>query len=388
MNQVSLSDNRDVSVQAKELILQHIRKNDYKLNDRLPSNRKFAEMVNTSSYTVQHAVSSLVKDGILYARRGMGTYLKTDPSVSVPQKQRTGLYACIIPRICSNTVATTVYALDDLIFTRHGHHMIISNSRLDFERELQLLKSMLERDVDAIIYQPNPLVYIRPLFARAVNSHLQKLQSAGIPVIMLDWFPGDEYDTVVPSEKQTCELALKHLIELGHNRILFVVQPELFKPKLEAFKKVLEEFNLSSEQVHFVNIEGYTPHKDTFKALNKIYDECRPFTAIIACSDRHALGCYQFLKSKGIKCPEDVSIVGADNVEFTEDEALDSFGIGLTTVWCEPVDVARKLNEIIELRLQQQDLQKTKAKIIEVSPTLVLRNSTARSLLRFDNMDL
>ena len=117
--------------------------------------------------------------------------------------------------------------------------------------------------------------------------------------------------------------------------------------------------------------------------LSKVYDECSPFTAIMAASDTYAIGCYRFLKSKGVKCPEDVSIIGADNLDCVENQFTRSLPIGLTTVWCEPSDVAQKVYEQIEFRLKEEVFNKTPAEVIEVTPKLVLRESTACPTLTF-----
>ena len=125
-------------------------------------------------------------------------------------------------------------------------------------------------------------------------------------------------------------------------------------------------------------VEGLDPLVDSGKALSEVYEEGWPFTAIIACSDHYAMGCYNFLKSRGIKCPDDVSIVGADNLEYIENLELE-----LTTVWSEPSDVAKKVCEQIEYRLQNGNFKKVPGKEIEISPELVLRKSTGSPLLKF-----
>jgi len=198
-------------------------------------------------------------------------------------------------------------------------------------------------------------------------------------VVMLDRFPLPGYDTIIPSEKESCELVLRHLLDLGHHRILFVAQPKIFQPKIKAFEEVCSELGLGKGQVRSVMVEGLdNPVTDTVETLSKVYEECCPFTAVITASDHYALGCYNFFKSQGIKCPDDVSIVGADNLEFIENVELK-----LTTVWCEPSDVAKKVCEQVEYRLIQGNIRKTPGKEIEISPTMVLRESTARPLLKF-----
>ena len=383
MGQVDFSDNRDLHIQVKDIILRHISKNGYKENSRLPSYRAFARMANVSAPTVQLAVESLVQEGVLDARRGKGTFVRMVPGVSTFKKKRIGLYACVVPTFFSNIVASRVSALDELVFSKNGNHMLLSNSNGDLQRDVELLDSLLKRDLDALIYQPNPKVFRRPIFARAINKRLQQFLEARIPVILLDWFPFDSYDIVVHCEKNICELSLQHFVELGHNQILFVVHSEFYEHKIRAFKEVCKKFNLTEKQIRFVAAEGDDPYIGAQDALSKVYDDCHPFTAIMASSDTYAIGCYRFLKSKGVRCPDDVSIIGADNLDCVENEFTRSLPIGLTTVWCEPKDVAQKIYEQIEFRLNEEVFNKTPAEVIEVTPRLVLRESTARTSLKF-----
>lgn len=382
MGSVDLLDNRDLHLQVKEIIVKHIRKGNYKQDSRLPSYREFAQIANVSPPTVQHAVASLIDEGVLYSRRGRGTFIRMIPGTSNFKKKKIGIYACIVPGLHYNTVAARVYEIEKCVFKNIKRHMLIMNSDGDLELEISFLDSVLDRNVDALIFQPAPQVYTRPVFARAINLRLQKFIAAGIPVILLDRVPGSGFDTIVPNEKESCELALKHLTELGHRRILFVVDPGFYQPKIRAFKEVCKEFSLTEKQMRFIFLEEGDPITETIKTLNRVYDECCPFTAMIAAADHYALGCYSFLKSKGIKCPDDVSIVGFDNLEFIE-----KVDFQLTTVWCEPSEVAKAVYKQLEYRMQNGYSRKEASNMeIEISPKLILRKSTRRPSLKSDHI--
>lgn len=377
MNKVDFLDNRDLCIQVKEIIVQHIRNGNYKPDTQIPTLRKFAKMANVSSPTVQQAVTSLVKEGVLYSRRGKGTFVRIVPGASTFKRKKAGIYACLVPEIYSNIVASRIFALDDLVFSKSGNHMLLSNTKGDFQREVELLDSLLKRDIDVLIYQPNPPVFRQPILTRAINNRLQKFLSNKIPVILLDWFPFEGYDTIVDCEHEICRLGLRHLVELGHKQILFVVHSEWYEHKIKAFEEVCTKLGLTEKQIRCVIVEGDNPYTSSKDALSKIYDECYPFTAIMAASDYYAIGCYHFLESKGIKCPENVSIVGADNLDCVDNQYTKSLGLGLTTTWTEPSDIAQKIYDQIEFRLNEEVFYKTPAKVIEVFPKLVLRESTA-----------
>lgn len=377
MSEIDIMSREDLYVQVKGFVLEHIRTHDYQAEDRLPTNREFSKMLKVSPLTVQRAISGLIDEGVVYARRGKGTFLR-DPGSAVPARPASGLYACVFPSVHSNTVAATVYALDNVIFDRGGNHMLLCNSQLDLDREVTLLDSLLDRAVDALVYQPNPLTRRHPVLARAIEVRLQKFLAAGVPVVMLDDFmKPDGYDTIVPGEMKTCDLAVRHLMGLGHRRLLFLAHKELFEAKIKAFEAVTAECGLSHREVRQFLIDEDDIEEGAWQAMTRALDEGYPFTAIVAATDRYATACYLFLKAEGIACPKDVSIVGADNLEF-----IDRVEIGLTTTWCEPAKVAELVQQQIEARLGRGDLRRLPAERIEVEPELLVRQSTAAPSLK------
>lgn len=370
---VNLHDKEDLYTQVKEFIKGHIRTGNLHANDRLPTIREFADMTKVSNLTVQRAVAALVDEGLLYSRRRLGTFVR-DASASPLTREKTGLYACVVPTIQCNTVASTVYAVDKLLFAASGQHLLLCNSHCDFEHEVRLLDSLLDRKIDALIYQTFALLHNNPVFIRAIDARLQKFLASGVPVVMLDEFPRPgRYDTILPDEVLTCELALRHLLDLGHRRILFVGHGDWFKVRIEAFHRLTREAGLGSKEVRTVVTVGNDIDVATAKALETVLAEGWAFSGIIAATDAHALGCYRFLKSRNIHCPEHVSIVGADNLEF-----IQNLAIHLTTIWCEPFEVAQRVKQQLETHVNCGDLREAPSVVITIPPTLVIRQSTGK----------
>jgi GntR family transcriptional regulator of arabinose operon len=222
----------------------------FSAEDRLPTNREFSKRMNVSSLTVQKAVSALVREGVLYARRGKGTFVR-NLAASVRGKPQIGVYATMIPTIQGNTVAAFVNALDDLVFSKSGDHMFLCNSQYDLEREITLLDSLLSRSIDVLIYQVNPLLFIRPVFIHAIDFRLQKFLSAGGPVIMIDRFvKPDRYDTVEPDKTKMAELQVTHLLELGHRRLLFVGFETISQVIESGWKKAAAMLGLGADRAY------------------------------------------------------------------------------------------------------------------------------------------
>ena len=371
-NAVDSSNGRHLYLQVKDFIRAHVKRRGLRVGDQLPTNRELAAMTNVSQLTVNKAVGSLVEEGALSARRGQGTFVRNPNAVST-SKPKTGTYATVVPTIEANTVAAFISALDDLVFAKSGHHMFVCNNRLDLEREIAFLDSLLDRAVDTLIYQQNPLLYRLPVFLKAVDVRLKRFLAAGIPVVMIDRFAQpDRYDTVEPDKAMMAEMQIKHLLDLGHQRLVFVGFRDISCGILDGWHQAIEKFGLRKDQVHMALTDDEDIELGVEKQIKSVLDDGWPFTAIVAASDYFALSCHRFLKAEGIACPRDVSIVGADNLE-----GISHTDVHLTTVWCEPYNVAEAVAELIDRRMGQTELTVSKREHIEIPPKLEIRQSTA-----------
>ena len=116
--------------------------------------------------------------------------------------------------------------------------------------------------------------------------------------------------------------AMKYLVDLGHREIIFVqTDPEAdqkhhpllsIRLRTEAFKKVAQQFKDSGVRAKIISHRGPGPRAGE-EAIRGVLDSQRKFTAVMAIADPVAIGVLRTLQRKGIRVPEDVSIVGFDN---------------------------------------------------------------------------
>ena len=373
VNAVDSADSRHLYLQVRDFIREHVKRNGLQVGDQLPTNRQLAEITNVSQLTVNKAVGSLIREGALSARRGRGTFVR-NPHAAITSKPKTGTYATVVPTIEANTVAAFISALDDLVFAKSGHHMFVCNNQLDLDREIAFLDSLLDRAVDALIYQLNPRLCRLPVFLKAIDVRLGRFLAAGIPVVMIDRFARpDRYDTVEPDKSMMAEAQIRHLLDLGHTRLLFVGYTDISYGILDGWHKAIQKFGLQKDQVRMALTDEEHIDVGVEKEMKKVLDDGWPFTAIVAASDYFGMSCHNFLKSHDISCPRDVSIVGADNLE-----GILHTDIHLTTVWCEPYNVARAVAELIDRRMGQAELPNVEPEHIQIAPKIAVRQSTAR----------
>jgi len=192
-----------------------------------------------------------------------------------------------------------------------------------------------------------------------------------MPVICLDRCPeGWKGDTVTVDNAEGAYQAARYLLELGHRRIATIAGPLHVTSgveRLKGFKRALREAGVSIapeyiQEGRFDRLSGYE------KGLMLLQFSPRP-TAIVAANDLVALGVLAALREMGLRCPEDVSLVGFD------DQEIASFtNPALTTVAQPAYQMGARAAALLFERLRGEDVA---AQQVVMKATLRVRDSAA-----------
>jgi LacI family transcriptional regulator len=145
----------------------------------------------------------------------------------------------------------------------------------------------------------------------------ERIRSLGVPVVIID--PVGEPDPGIPSVGATnwsgALSATEHLVSLGHRRIAFLGGPsrlQCSRARLDGYRSAMVGAGLAvpAELVK----EGDFSHEAGEAATNALLDLDDPPTAIFAGNDQQALGAYQALRARGLRIPDDVNVVGFDDL--------------------------------------------------------------------------
>jgi len=207
--------------------------------------------------------------------------------------------------------------------------------------------------VDTFIDRPLPL----PAIAIPGHRHVE-----GVTNIVLD-------------HRRGAWLALNHLIELGHKEIAFMkgaeVSPDA-EDRWNAIREVAEELGIRMRAELIVQLEGddATPQLG-YPFAKELLDRKRPFTALFAYNDISAIGSMRAFQDAGLRIPEDVSVVGFDDIRIAVHN-----NPSLTTVR-QPLP---KMGEIAARTLLNRiEEHEEWVPEIAIEPEFVVRNSTARA---------
>jgi len=248
---------------------------------------------------------------------------------------------------------------------KHDLSLLLYDSGEKFELEKEAINLFLRKRVEGII--------IVPFEEGIVPTHIENLKTRGIPFVILGKLPSAKTDCVTFQDVKASYLATKYLIELGHKDIVHIRGPHnvvAIKSREEGFRKALEESGIPFRKNCVV--EGGSLRKHGYEAVQQLLKKRKPPTAIFTFNDLLAIGAMRALREKGLKIPDDVSIVGFDDIEdssYTEPP--------LTTIR-QPID--KMAEAAIDLLLDKIQGKRSKKEFGEVSfePFLIERKSCRR----------
>lgn len=271
---------------------------------------------------------------------------------------RTLVVGMVIPDIANLYQAGITRGAGDVLYA-DGFSLILASTDDDPEHVRSQVSAMLGVQADGLLYG----------VARENDEILGGLVEEGVPVVLFNRTtdtPG--VSAVLPDDDTGTRLAVEHLLALGHRNIVHVGGPEDVSStvnRLGAFEATLNSAGLTGSHGfarRHIEEEGY-------RVTGALLEELPETTAVLAASDRLALGAIDAVRDSGRTCPNDVSVVGFNDMPYS-----DRFSPPLTTIRISQYHLgsmaARLLLETIADPSRPAETQLT-------PPELVIRGSTA-----------
>ncbi len=190
-----------------------------------------------------------------------------------------------------------------------GFVPFVCTSEGDFQREGLAIDSLRGRDLSGVIVAP-------VLDADADLSHLFLLRRSGFPFVLLETVPGLPTNVVSVDNVAASQQAAQHLIGLGHARIAHLAGPAYTRHSLDRRQGFEKAFSQSPLQVSDdMIVPAGAGFEDGYRAGQRAFGASGPRPTAVACfNDLVALGLIRALADLGLRVPEDVSVVGFDDV--------------------------------------------------------------------------
>jgi DNA-binding LacI/PurR family transcriptional regulator len=160
------------------------------------------------------------------------------------------------------------------------------------------------------------------LFIRANRPvDLDHLQKSGIPVVSTGFYLPDSALSFVEVDNLDGGLkATQHLISLGHTQIAMITGPSDLNSvinRTEGYLQALKSAGIASNPNLIIQAQNWW-HRSGYDAMKELLDRKLPFTAVFAHNDRLAKGAISALNEAGLKVPQDISIIGYDDIPEAE----------------------------------------------------------------------
>jgi LacI family transcriptional regulator len=269
----------------------------------------------------------------------------------------------LIPDLTNPLFPPILRGIEDHLETA-GYTPLIANTDNDPERELLDSETMRARQVDGIIAAT----------ARRDHRLHDALLEAGTPLVLVNRRQEElPVSSATADDRMGMRLSVEHLLSLGHTRIAHLAGPLDYSTGLdryESFHETMRAAGLEPDPELVLGGEAFTEDEGA-RLCGQLVADGREFTAVAAANDLLALGCYDVFAETGVRCPEEISVVGFNDMPFAA-----RFHPPLTTIHIPHYELGMGAAELMLERLQDAD---SPVREIRLEPSLVVRDSTARA---------
>jgi len=276
------------------------------------------------------------------------------------RKQRSFTIGVVVPEISEGYAALVMSGIEDHLLQEGYFYFVVSHRhRKDLIEEYPLL--LQQRAVEGLIVVDTAMAEAVDIPSVAVSGHKD--------------MPG--LTNIVLNHSRAASLALEHLTKLGHRKMAFI-KGQAFSSdtqvRWEAVRKAAETHGVEVKQKLTGQLEGESSSPELgYQVTQKLLESGEPFTALFTFNDISAIGAIHALRESGRRVPEEVSVVGFDDIQSAAFQ-----NPALTTVR-QPLREMGLIAAETLLRRITAPAKVSYPKEIVVEPELIVRASTAKA---------
>lgn len=274
--------------------------------------KDIARIAQVSTSTVSHVINNTgyVSDAMRERIMKVVKELNYRPSVlarSLKIKQTKTLGMLVTAT--NNPFFAEVVSGVEQYCNQHDYNLIISSLDGNEERLEQNIQTLIQKQVDGLLL----------MYSDSRHSFLKQLDVA-LPMVIMDWWPTAlSADKIYENSELGAYLATKCLIEQGHKEIAIItgnLNKSLAQNRLQGYKKALNEHQLAIRDEWI--IESHFDFEGGVEGMKKLLQAGKRPTAVFACSDTIAVGVYQVAWQNGLRIPQDLSVIGYDDITLAQ----------------------------------------------------------------------
>ena len=322
-----------------------------------------ARMAGVSTSTVSHVINNdrFVSEAIREKVEAAVKSLNYAPSALARSLKlnQTRTIGMLITASTNPFYSELVRGVERSCFER-GYSLVLCNTEGDEQRMNRNLETLMQKRVDGLLllctetHQPSPEI-------------MQRYPS--VPTVMMDWAPFDgTSDLIQDNSLLGGDIATQHLIDKGHTRIACITGPLDKTParlRLEGFLVAMDRAGLPVPDGY--QITGDFEFSGGFEAMQSLLAQKDRPQAVFIGNDAMAVGAYQALYQAGLRVPDDIAVVGYDDIELAQ-----YMTPPLTTIHQPKDELGELAIDVLIHRIAQPGLQQQR---LQLTPVLMERGS-------------
>jgi LacI family transcriptional regulator len=320
--------------------------------------RRAGVSISTVSRYLNHKVVSAAAERRIEEAIKELAYLPNRIARSLKMK-RTMTIGMVIPDITNPYFPEVVKGVDSAARAA-GFNLILANAGEDALIEWEHLQTLRGLRCDGVVLIPAPRTGEEGEWQR-------RLASYPLPLVYVDRHIGSDRDVVVSDNLRASGDAVRHLQRLGHKRIALLdttLEVSSHRERADGYVQAMKEANLGPDTSYMAKINASAA--DGFNATQRLLELPQPPTAMFIPNSRLTIGALQAIAARGLRCPEDISVISYDDYEWQE-----AFRPRLTTIAQPGFLVGQRGAEVLIARITDDTTERPHEQIVLASRLLV-----------------
>lgn len=244
---------------------------------------------------------------------------------------------------------------------QQGYSLFLCNTQNEFEKIQNHLDMLVQKRVDGVLV----------MCSEYNENSLELFNGTNIPMVVMDWGPSDnKNDRIIDHSFEGGYLAARHLIDNGHKEIAMIsgyLIKTTAKARFDGFLKAMKEAAIEVRP-EWVLENDFEP-EGGYESMNNLLKLEKLPTAVICGCDAMALGVISAITEKGLSVPQDISVIGYDNIHSSR-----FYAPPLTTIHQSKTRLGQMALDLLLERIKEND-KPHEPTVLEFFPELVERSS-------------
>lgn len=305
----------------------------------------------------RHLIGDKAVVRVIAAAKKLG--YRQNKLASALTRGRSQVVGVLLPDIENAVFPPIIRGIEERL-AAEGYAVLIANASGSAADRERVLEQMFERQVDGLVVAT----------ASRDDQLVRRCIREQVAVVLVNRAEEHrEAPEVVNDDFYSMQLAVDHLVALGHRRIAHVAGPLRLATgyaRWQGFQLAAQRHRIPAAQM----VESAEFTRDAGRvACADLLKRYRATTAVVAANDLVAMGCYDALAAAGLRCPQDISLVGHNDIPL-----VDMVDPPLTTLRIQHREMGRQAAQLLLERIANPDAKPVR---VTLSPELVVRGSTA-----------